>query len=275
MRLAKGHFQAFSEIVAILTRHRDLMWEMTKRELADRYAGQAFGIFWAIGHPLFLIGLYVFVFAFVFKQKVGGTVEMPLDYTAYLLSGLVAWLSFQESMTKSCTAITANASLVKQVVFPLEILPVKGVLASLFPQVVSLGLLTFYVLVTNGFLHITYLLLPVLMGMQVMAMIGIAYLLAPVGAYFRDLKDFVQLFATAGMYLMPIFYLPDWVPKPFMPLLYLNPFSYLVWCYQDALYFGRIDHPWAWLVTALSSVAVFVIGYRVFRKLKPMLGNVL
>lgn len=200
MRLAKGHFQAFTEVVSLLTRHRDLTWEMARRELSDRYAGQAFGLLWAIGHPMFMIGLYVFMFALVFKQKVGGTVDMPLDYTAYLLSGLIAWMSFQEAMVKSCTAITGNAALVKQVVFPLEILPVKVVLASLFPQLVSLALLIAYVLITNGSLHLTYLLLPVLIVMQVMAMIGVAYILAPIGAYFRDIKDFIQLFATTGMY---------------------------------------------------------------------------
>jgi lipopolysaccharide transport system permease protein len=222
-----------------------------------------------------MVGLYVFIFAFVFKQKVGGTVEMPLDYTAYLLSGMVAWISFQESMIKSCTAITVNAALVKQVVFPLEILPVKVVLASLFPQFVSLILLIGYVLFMHGSLHATYLLLPVLIGMQVMAMVGIAYILAPIGAYFRDIKDFVQLFAFAGTYLMPIFYLPNWVPDLFKPLLYLNPFSYLIWCYQDALYYGRFEHPWAWVFTGVASTATFVIGYRIFRKIKPLLGNVL
>lgn len=275
MRLARGHFQAFSEIITILTRHRALTLEMARRELADRYAGQAFGLLWAVGHPVFMIGLYIFIFAFVFKQKIGGTVEMPLDYTAYLLSGLVAWMSFQESLIKSCTAITANAALVKQVVFPLEILPVKGVIASMFPQAISLVLLVAYVLITNGSLPATYLLLPLLIVMQTMAMIGLAFMLAPIGAYFRDIKDFMQLFATAGVYLMPVFYLPSWVPSLFKPLLYLNPFSYLIWCYQDALYFGRFEHPWAWVVTGFASLLSFVFGYRVFRKLKPALGNLL
>lgn len=275
MRLIKGHFQAFREIVWLLTRHRELTLEMARRELADRYAGQALGIFWAIGHPVFMIGLYVFVFAFVFKQKVGGTVAMPLDYTTYLLSGLVCWMSFQESMIKSCAAITGNAALVKQVVFPLEILPVKGVLASLFPQVVSLAVLIAYVLFTHGSLDATYLLLPLLIGMQILAMTGVAYILAPIGAYFRDIKDIVQLFATAGVYMMPIFYLPAWVPARLKPILYLNPFSYLVWCYQDALYFGRFEHPAAWWVMGVGSVMIFVLGYRLFRKLKPGLGNML
>ena len=196
MRLAKGHFQAFTEVVMLLTRHRDLTFEMAKREISDRYVGQVFGVFWAIGHPVFMMGLYVFIFAFVFKTKIGGTLEMPLDYTTYLLSGLVVWLGFQESMAKSCTAITSNASLVKQVVFPLEILPVKGVVTALFQQSILMVVLVAYVLISHGSLPWTYLLLPVLIVFQVMAMIGVAYLLSAIGTYFRDIKDFIQLFSS-------------------------------------------------------------------------------
>lgn len=275
MNYLATNLDAWRQALLVLYRNKYLVLEMAKREISDRYAGQAFGMFWAIGHPAFLIGLYVFVFAFVFKQKIGGTVEMPLDYTAYLLSGLVAWLAFQESMTKSCTAITSNAALVKQVVFPLEVLPVKGVLASLFPQLVSFVVLILYVLFTHGTVHVTYFLLPILLAMQIMAMIGLAYILSAIGAYFRDIKDFVQLFAVAGIYLMPVFYLPGWVPSLFRPLLYLNPFSYLVWCYQDVLYYGRFEHPWAWVFTCLMSPMIFVFGYRVFCKLKPGFGNLL
>jgi lipopolysaccharide transport system permease protein len=274
-RLARGHGDAGLELASILWRHRELTWAMARRELSDRYAGQAFGVAWAIWHPVFMIGLYVFIFAVVFKQKVGGSREMPLDYIAYLLSGMVAWMSIQESMLKSCTAITSNSSLVKQVVFPLEILPVKGVLVSFVPQFVSLAMLVVYVLVTHGSLHATYALLPVLIFLQGMLMVGLAYILSAIGVYFRDAKDVVQLFATAGAYLVPVFYLPNWVPDLFKPVLYINPFSYVIWCYQDALYFGRFEHPWAWVVTTIFSVTTFVIGYRVFRKLKPALGNVI
>lgn len=275
MRMVKGHYQAFSEIISVLTRHWELTFAMARREVADRYIGQNFGLFWTVGHPLFMMGVYVFIFGFVFKTKLGGTLEMPLDYITYLLSGLVAWMGFQESMAKSCVAITGNASLVKQVVFPLEILPVKGVVSSLFQQSIMICLLVAYVLISYGSLPWTYLLLPLLMVFQAMAMIGIAYFFAAVGSYFRDLKDFVQLFAVAGIYLLPVVYLPSWVPPVFKPLLYANPFSYFIWCYQDALYYGRIEHPWAWGIAMLESLVFLIIGYRFFRKLKPGFGNVL
>jgi lipopolysaccharide transport system permease protein len=271
----RGNFQAIVEIFALLTRHRQLTWEMTKREFTDRYTGQIFGTFWAIGHPLLLISVYVFVFAFVFKQKIGGTADLPLDYTTYLLCGLIPWMSFQESMNKSASVIVGHSNLVKQVVFPIEILPVKGVISSFLTQLVTTAILIIYVLFSHGGLLWTYILIPVLFAFQLLAMIGVSYIFASVGAYFRDLKDFVQIFGTIGMYIMPIFYLPDQVPKLFRSFLYLNPFSYLAWCYQDVFYFGRFEHPWSWVVFITLSVVIFSLGYRVFRKLKLMFGNVL
>ncbi len=268
-------FQAFREPVLLITRHRQLTLAITKREITDRYLGEVFGVFWAVGHPLIVMGIYVFIFAFVFRLKIGGTREMPLDYATYLLSGLIPWLSFQESMAKGATAIANNASLVKQVVFPIEVLPVKGVLASLVTMGICFAILILYVLISHHSLPWTYLLLPFLIFLQVLAMIGVSYFLSSIGAYFRDLKDFVQVFSYVGIYIMPIFYLPESVPRLFRPLLYLNPFSYLTWCYQDALYFGRFEHWWAWGIFALISVSFFYIGYRIFRKLKVFFGNVL
>ncbi|MBR9817206.1 MAG: ABC transporter permease [Rhodospirillales bacterium] len=275
MYFFRGHIQAFVEIITLIRQHYNLSIEMARREILDRYSGQIFGPVWAIAHPIFMMGLYVFIFGVVFKMKIGSRADMPLDYTAYLLSGLVAWMGCQEAMTKGCTAITSNASLVKQVMFPIEILPVKVVISSLFPQSVSIVILIFYVILSHGVPPATYLLLPVVLMMQVLAMTGISFVLAAGGTFFRDVKDFVQIFSLAGVYLMPIFYLPEWVPPLFKPLMYLNPFSYLIWCYQDVLYFGKVEHPWAWGVTLILSLTSFIMGYRTFRKLKPMLGNVL
>jgi lipopolysaccharide transport system permease protein len=270
-----SNFQAFRELIWLLTRHRQLTAEMAKREIFERYTGQFFGAFWAIGHPLIMMLVYVFIFGFVFKVKIGGTADMPLDYTTYLLSGLIPWLAFQESMSKAATVITGNSNLVKQVVFPIEVLPVKGVLATLVTQFIFFTLLTLYVIISQHSLPWTYLLLPILILLQVFAMIGVSYIVSATGVYLRDTKDFVQVFSVVGIYLMPTFYLPEFVPTIFRPVLYINPFSYLIWCYQDALYFGRIAHPWAWAVFLVLSVGIFVVGYRFFRKFKVMFGNVL
>lgn len=261
--------------LAPLLRHLPLTLEMARREIRDRYVGQVFGALWALAHPLAMMALYVFVFAHVFKLRIGGTVELPHDYTVYLLSGLVPWLACQEAMTRAATVVVANAGLVKQVVFPLEVLPVKGVLSSMATQVATTALLALYTLTASGFVPATYLLLPLLFALQFLALAGLSYLIAAVSVYFRDVKDILLVLCTAGVYFMPVFYLPAWVPAAARPLLYANPFSHLAWCYQDACYFGRVEHPAAWAVLAGGSLALLYAGHALFARLKTGFGSAL
>jgi lipopolysaccharide transport system permease protein len=264
--------------MAILTRHRELTWEMTRREIRDRYAGQALGVFWAIGHPILLMALYVFVFAFVFPTRLETAPDMPRSLVIYILSGLIPWMAFAEAMSKGTSVITGQAALVKQVVFPTEILPVKAVLACFITQLLATGVLLLYMLATEHRLPVTLALLPLLFLLQLLAMIGVNYLLSSIAVYFRDLREVVQVFLTAGVFLAPIFYLPTWVERVnplFRLILEANPFTHLVWCYRDALFYGSIAHPGSWAVTAGLSGLVFYGGYRVFRKLKPTFGDAL
>jgi lipopolysaccharide transport system permease protein len=211
----------------------------------------------------------------VFNVRIGGTADLPLDYTTYLLAGLIPWLAFQEVLGKSSTAITSQTNLVKQVVFPVEVLPVKGVIAAALTQTVTMAALLLYVLITHRGVPVTYALLPLVFAFHLLAMIGVAYILSAVGVYFRDTKDFVQVFSTVGVFLIPVMYLPTQVPEAFRLLVFLNPFSYLIWCYQDILYYGRFEHPWAWALFPVGALMIFTVGYRVFRSLKLFFGNVL
>lgn len=270
-----SNIQAFLELIALFKRRSRLIYELTKREIGERYSGQVFGAFWAIGHPLLLTLVYIFIFGFVFRARTGGSIDMPLDYTAYILSGIIPWLVFQEALSKASTVIIANANVVKQVIFPLEVLPVKSVLATIVTEIIFLFLLLIYTLLTSHTLPWTYVFLPILVLFQALAMIGMSYLFSSIGAYFRDLKDFVQAFLSIAFFILPILYLPESIPAAVRPVLYLNPLSYMIWCYQDILYFGRFAHPWAWAVFLPGSVFVFIFGFRVFRKLKTMFGNAL
>jgi lipopolysaccharide transport system permease protein len=261
--------------VSVLVRHRQLIWAMAKREIFERYAGQMLGAAWAFAHPLILMGVYLFIFAYVFRVRLGGSGDMPLDYSAYLLAGVVPWLGLAEGLNKAPTAVTNNASLVKQVVFPLEVLPTKTVLASMLAQTTGLVVLAGYVLSTSGSLPKTYALLPLVMLMQFVLMVGLAFLLSAFGVFLRDLKDVVQVLTLIGVYLLPVLYLPAMVPELFRPLLYVNPFTYLIWCYHDVCYYGRIEHPIAWVVMVPLSIATFVVGWRIFHRLRPLFGNAL
>jgi len=249
--------------------------EMSKRELTDRYIGQALGRSWSFIHPLILMGIYVFVFAFIFKQKMGGTRDFPLDYTAYVLTGLTCWLNIQESLTRGATSVTSKSELVKQVVFPTEVLPIKAAVASVFSMSVTLLILLSYTTIQFGF-HIAPIILgPLIVLLQTLFLTGVALLLSSLSVFIRDMKDLVQVFCFAGVYLIPAFYLPNWIPGLFKPLLYVNPFSHLVWCFHDAFFYRRIEHPISWLVVIVIALSMFVIGYRVFIRLSSTFGSFL
>jgi lipopolysaccharide transport system permease protein len=256
-----------------LLQHRTLTWELTRRDIYDRYVGQVFGALWAIGHPLITVSVYILIFKFVFGVRVA-TPDAQIDYAVYLLSGLLPWLTYQEAMNKGTAALVSNANLVKQVVFPIEVLPTKCALASWTTQIVGTVILIVYVVCTTGQVPATLLLLPLLWLCQCLGMIGLAMILSMVGAYLRDVKEFVVVFGVLGMYVAPIAYAPESVPGLVRPLLYANPFSYMVWCYQDALCFGTFAHWWAWPVFIGLSLTAFFVGFFAFTKAKDYVGNV-
>ena len=153
--------------------------------------------------------------------------------------------------------------------------PVKSVVSTLLSEVVLLGGLALLIAVRYFTLPLTWLLLPLLLLMQILAMIGLSFALSAVGAYFRDIKDVVQVFNVVGIYFLPAIYMPGLTPRGFDFLLLLNPFSHLVYCFQDALYFGAIRHPYSWIALFVLSLVSFVSGHRLCKRLSTMFGNVL
>jgi lipopolysaccharide transport system permease protein len=263
------------EAFAVLYRHRVLTIEMARRDIMSKHAGQLLGAGWVIFHPLVLVGVYLVVFRFIFNLRTGGIGFQGLDYSAYLLAGLLPWLAFQEAMNKGVAVVVANATIVKQVVFPVEVLPVKVVVAAFVPQLIGTIILVCYVLITTGSLPPTFALVPALWILQAMAMIGTAYLFAAIGAYIKDLKEIVAFFGVIGMYLVPIAYPPDLLPESLVWVMKFNPFSHMIWCYQDACFFGGFEHRWSWLIFGVGSIVTFFAGYWLFRRLKPTFGSVI
>ena len=156
----RANIDAAINALRIFRRHRALALELARRDLGSQFQGQALGSFWVIGHPLVLLLVYIFVFVVVFKIRVPPTAGMPRDYTAYILAGLVPWLAIQQSLVRSANTLLAQSNLVRQVVFPIEILPLNAVLVSLVAEMVGFVIIIVYTLVRFGDLPWTYLLLP-------------------------------------------------------------------------------------------------------------------
>ncbi len=270
-----ANFSATWEAVARLWKNRNLTHEMVRRDLSGQFAGQILGKLWVLIHPLILFGIYLTVFAAVLRVRIQPTADMPHDYATYILTGLSAWLSIQQALARATGALMGQSNLVKQVVFPIEVLPLSITIVSMIPLVIGIVIIAAYTLLMTHALPLTYLLLPVALCLSLMLLTGLAFILAVGTPFLRDLKDIVSVLTVVGVYVVPAFYLPQWIPHLLRPLIYLNPFSYVIWVYQDILYYGRFEHPAAWCVFIVGSLLIFPIGYRIFRSLKPYVANVL
>jgi lipopolysaccharide transport system permease protein len=236
--------------------------------------GQFLGKAWVFLHPVILLSLYVVVFAVIMKGRLQlGPVSS--DYPSYILAGLIPWMAIQEAALRGSSAVVSNASLVKQVVFPLEILPIKSVLVAWATQTIGFSFLIGYLLFFAAGSRFSPLLLPLALLLHLMFSIGLAFLLAAATVFVRDLKDIIQVALLVGMYTTPVFYPINAVPPAFAAIFYANPITYLIICFHDVFIFGRMAHPAAWSIAALMSLAALVGGFKVFRALKNAFGDVL
>jgi lipopolysaccharide transport system permease protein len=265
---------ALAHFLSLVRRHRELLWEMTKREILERYTGQMLGSLWAFGLPLLTMGIYVFAFLVLFRGRLPGS-GGSLAYAIFVLAGLAPWIAVQEALGRGPTAILGNANLVKQIVFPNEVLPLRvalGVLPTLAIGVAVVGLLA----PIGGFGGwFTVPLLMVAVTCHIVMISGLVYALAGIGVFVRDVRDVVAVLLSIGLFLQPIFYAPGVAPRVLELVFYLSPISYLIWCYRDALVYGEITHPVVWLATPMLSLVLFLAGYRLYRSLQPAFGNAL
>lgn len=266
---------AARDFTRVIVRNRALIREMALRDIKGGHAGHGLGSVWIYIQPIVVLATYMLIFGVVIGSKLTVTAALPGDYTSYIVVGLTAWLLMANALGRSTNAFSSNANLVKQVVFPIETLPVATVLACFIIYLPAFALMLAYKLFLGGGLGWLVLILPLVLGMHALLCVGLTLLLSVTTPFVRDIREFVTIYMSVSMYFTPAIYLPDWVPPAVRPILFLNPFSYLVWVYQDTIFFGEIRHGFAWIVFAAMTVCVFFAGLIVFRRVKPYLGNVL
>ncbi len=261
---------------SVFVRHRELTLELARREIAERYAGSALGAVWAIFTPMVTMAIYVGLFAFVFPVRLGQD-GSPWPGAVLILAGLVPWLACVDAMTRAPTVFTAQRSLVRQVVFPVEVLPARSVLVCTVPWCVG-NIVMLTIACAAGSARATLLFLPVLWILQFAAMLGASYLLSTMGAWLRDLREVVAIATTVGLYAAPILLLPPTVaslPRIVQTAIALNPASHMVWCYHDVVVGGSIAHPISWIVFPLFACTLLATGCAVFLRARPTLAEAL
>ena len=262
--------------LAELYRFRALIVALVLRELRARYRGSFLGFLWSFLNPLLLMGVYVLVFAVYLR--------VPMEnYALFLFTGLLPWLWFSQSLGHATGVIVGSGALVKRILFPAEILPLVSVLSNLVNLLLSLPLLFLFLLAFGVRPGPMLLLLPLLLGIQLLLTAGLALPLSALNVHLRDVEQILANLLVLLFFLSPILYSVDTVPKtlrlgdaltiPLRPLYFLNPVAGLVQGYQNIIFFGREPH-WIHLgMVAVVAVVAFRGGYWVFDRLRDSLAE--
>jgi lipopolysaccharide transport system permease protein len=263
-------------IVAHLWKYRDLIRQLTWREVVGRYKGSFIGLGWSFIQPLIMLCVYTFVFSVIFNARWGvESGEGKAVFALALFTGLITFNVFSEVANSAPSLVLGNANYVKKVVFPLEILPLVRLFSALINAVFSLGVLFAGILIINHFIHWTALLLPLVWLPMMMFTLGCGYFLASLGVFVRDIGTAIGVLTTMLFFLTPIFYPINAVPEPFRIFCRINPIAIFVEDARRVVLWGLSpDWPWFFFGMALS-VAAMIFGFVWFMKSKKAFADVI
>jgi lipopolysaccharide transport system permease protein len=228
-----------SELLASFWRNRLLIKALTKREILGRYKGSSLGLVWALFNPIVMLGVYTFVFSYVFKGRwISGT-DSKTEFALVLFCGLLVFNLFAECINRAPLLVVNNTNYVKRVVFPLEILSWVTLGAALFHFLLSLLVWLAAYSIGFGLPHATVWFLPLILLPLSLFVMGLSWSLASLGVYVRDVGQVMGMVVSVMMFLTPIFYPTSVLPEKYRPFLYLNPLTPAVEMMRDVMYWGK------------------------------------
>jgi ABC-type polysaccharide/polyol phosphate export permease len=257
-----------------LIRHRGLIKGMVLRDLRSRYVGSAMGFFWSVIHPLVLLASYTFVFSVVLKQPLGES-SGTTSFAIHLFCGILPWLVFQETVSRSSTVLIENSTLITKTLFPAEILPVSVLIANLINHAIGLGIFLGVAILYLQKLSWLLLLVPVYLLALSLFALGLAWFVSSVQVFLRDTTQVLTVVLTFWFWLTPIFFDEHRLPQSLSLLMRLNPLAAVVIAYRQCLLRFETPSMDALLGLYLFALGAFLGGGLFFRYTKRSFADVL
>ena len=237
----------------------DLLRVLVDRDMKLLYKRSALGIAWTLINPL----LQLAVFSFVFRSVI--PINIP-QFSSFAFSGLLIWTWSQTALFQATGLITSNKALIRQPNFPTAILPVVTTMTGLIHFLLALPVLIIFLAVDGVQPSSVLFVLPLLMVIQFVLTVGLAYPLAALNVTFRDTQHTLGVLLQMLFYLTPIFYDLSSVPKEFQPFYQLNPMVPLIEAYRAILLKGTPPDWQALLIVSLIVAVILPIGLAIFRR---------
>jgi len=248
-------FSLIRRWVEVPFRFRTLFWGFVSNEIRGRFAGSIGGFVWSLVTPLANLLIYIFVFSVVLKIRLKPMETGTDSFAVFFLAGMLPWLAFSEALGSSTDLFVGRANLITKVAFPLEVLPLTGVIVPFFLNglgfVMYLGYLGF-----NGYAHFAWLWLPVIIAVHMVFTLGLVILVSSLSVFLRDIKQFIGVALSLWFFLTPIIYPLSMVPEKFRWMIKLNPMYPFIELYHQILLRHCIS--WEPLVYAICAAAFFL-----------------
>jgi lipopolysaccharide transport system permease protein len=257
-RLPRGQYEGRGPLAVFGCgwHYRQLVARLTAREIEARFRGSLLGKFWAGILPLFMLGLYTFVFGVIFQARWPGLEGSTLQVALLYFAGLIVFDFAFECVNRAPALLGEHLSYVKKVLFPLEILAWVVVGGALFRVLVGSAILLAFYLAIDGSPPASSIAVPVLVLPLALVAIGFIWFFSAIGVYIRDFRHAIVLLAPVTMFLTPIFYPVSTVPEPMRSILYLNPLTFIIESVRGALFLGTWPN-WAALTLYIAGAWAF------------------
>jgi lipopolysaccharide transport system permease protein len=251
-----------------LENYRDLIFVLTDKEIKIRYKNSFLGYLWSLANPL------AFSFVFFIAFKVVMRIQME-NYTLFLIAGLFPWQWFSNSINVSPLIFLGNASIIKKVNFPRNILPLATVLQDMLHFILSIPVIVIFLVIYHKSPSLSWLYgIPFLLIIQLLLIYGLSLMISSLNLFFRDLEKLVALLITFVFYFTPIIYPEKLIPEGYRYLINLNPLAPLMISWRNLFLYGTFE-PFYLSVNSLFAIGTFIIGYSVYRKLSWKFAEVL
>jgi lipopolysaccharide transport system permease protein len=249
--------------------YRDLIVILTQKEMKVRYKSTLFGYVWSVAHPL------AFALVFFMAFKVFMRIQME-GYAVFLIAGLFPWQWLSNSVNASPMVFLVNTSLIKKVYFPRNILPLATVLQDMIHFILSVPVIVLLLLIYHKSPSFSWGYgIPLLLGIQLLMTYGFSLMISSINLFFRDLERLTIILTTLVFWFTPIIYPETMIPDRYIKLiLFFNPLSPLMISWRRLFLDGSLELALV-AVSFIYSLAIFMLGYLIYKKLSWKFAEVL
>jgi ABC-2 type transport system permease protein len=247
-----------TELIRDTYRYRELIWALALKELKIRYKRSVLGFLWALLNPMLLMVVLTVVFSTIMPVKMD-------HYAVFLLSVLLPWTFFSQSLAYAAESIVGNGDLIKKVKVAKLVFPVAAVVSNMINLLLSLIPLVIIVLVMRHPFHLTWIYLPVPLVALTLFTLGATFFFAAVNVYYRDVSHILQILLQILFYVTPIIYSLDFFPQRYRIFFKLNPLQYFFNGFRLSVYYGLLPTWYSVVASFVLGFGALYLGFRVFR----------